>query len=59
VFQQFNLWPHMTAQQNVAEALVQVQGLSKAEAARKAVAALEKVGLGDKTASFPNRLSGG
>lgn len=59
VFQQFNLWPHMTAQQNVAEALVQVQGLSKAEAARKAVAALEKVGLGDKTESFPNRLSGG
>ena len=46
VFQQFNLWPHMTAQQNVAEALVQVQGLSKSDAA-------------DKTASFPNRLSGG
>ncbi|MGE0237575.1 MAG: amino acid ABC transporter ATP-binding protein [Parvibaculaceae bacterium] len=59
VFQQFNLWPHMTALQNVAEGLVQVRGLAKAEAGERAAAALAKVGLADKMASHPARLSGG
>nr|WP_312968134.1 amino acid ABC transporter ATP-binding protein [Brucella intermedia] len=59
VFQQFNLWPHMTALQNVAEGLLRVRGLSRAEAEARAAEALRKVGLSDKTASFPSRLSGG
>jgi polar amino acid transport system ATP-binding protein len=59
VFQQFNLWPHMTALQNVAEALERVRGLPRAEAQDLARQALVKVGLGDKTANHPNRLSGG
>lgn len=59
VFQQFNLWPHMTALQNVAEALIRVKGLFKAEAESIAREALGKVGLADKEGSFPNRLSGG
>ena len=59
VFQQFNLWPHMTALQNVAEGLQQVRGLSRAAAEAEARAALDKVGLGDKTANHPGRLSGG
>ncbi|QPM91668.1 amino acid ABC transporter ATP-binding protein [Pseudooceanicola algae] len=59
VFQQFNLWPHMTALGNVTEALMQVKGLSRAKAAEKARAALQKVGLGDKAYNFPANLSGG
>ena len=59
VFQQFNLWPHMTALQNVAEALEQVRGLRRAEALEKARDALAKVGLADKMANYPSRLSGG
>ena len=59
VFQQFNLWPHMTALENVAEALQQVRGLPKAEAHEQAKAALAKVGLSDKAENHPNRLSGG
>ena len=59
VFQQFNLWPHMTALQNVAEGLVQVRGFSRAEAQARAAEALRKVGLADKMASHPGRLSGG
>ncbi|RMC33199.1 amino acid ABC transporter ATP-binding protein [Paracoccus alkanivorans] len=59
VFQQFNLWPHMTAQENVAEGLIRVRGLPRAEAADRAVEALRKVGLGDKMANHPARLSGG
>ncbi len=59
VFQQFNLWPHFTALQNVAEALIQVRKLSVAEAHARARAALEKVNLGDKTANYPSGLSGG
>lgn len=59
VFQQFNLWPHMTALENVAEALHQVKGLAKSEASDHARAALDKVGLSDKTGNHPNRLSGG
>ncbi|MBS9721254.1 amino acid ABC transporter ATP-binding protein [Tianweitania sp. BSSL-BM11] len=59
VFQQFNLWPHMTALGNVAEGLMRVRGLPKAEAERRAKNALEKVGLADKMANHPSRLSGG
>ncbi|SMO88491.1 amino acid ABC transporter ATP-binding protein [Paracoccus laeviglucosivorans] len=59
VFQQFNLWPHMTALENVAEGLIRVRGLSKRDAQARAEDALRKVGLGDKMANHPSRLSGG
>ncbi|WP_346900570.1 amino acid ABC transporter ATP-binding protein [uncultured Roseibium sp.] len=59
VFQQFNLWPHMTALDNVAEALIQVKGMGKAAAREKAEAALKKVHLSDKAQSYPANLSGG
>jgi polar amino acid transport system ATP-binding protein len=59
VFQQFNLWPHMTALQNVAEGLMRVRGMKKAEAEARAAEALKKVGLADKMANHPSRLSGG
>ena len=59
VFQQFNLWPHMTALQNVAEGLVQVRGLSRSEAETRAADALTKVGLADKAQNHPARMSGG
>ena len=59
VFQQFNLWPHMTALENVAEGLIRVRGLPKAEAQERAAAALTKVGLADKMQNHPSRLSGG
>ena len=59
VFQQFNLWPHFTALQNVAEALLRVKKLSKAEAFAHAKAALEKVDMKDKAGSYPSGLSGG
>ena len=59
VFQQFNLWPHMSALQNVAIGLERVRGLPRREAEERARTALEKVGLGDRMASYPSRLSGG
>jgi len=59
VFQQFNLWPHLTALQNVAEALIQVKKLARPEALARAAAALAKVNLSDKTANYPSGLSGG
>ena len=59
VFQQFNLWPHMTALQNVAEGLERVKGIPRARAHEIAAEALAKVGLGDKTGNHPSRLSGG
>ncbi|MGH6761650.1 MAG: amino acid ABC transporter ATP-binding protein [Phyllobacterium sp.] len=59
VFQQFNLWPHMTALQNVAEGLIRVRGMPKSEAEARAADALTKVGLADKMANHPARLSGG
>jgi polar amino acid transport system ATP-binding protein len=59
VFQQFNLWPHMTALQNVAEGLERVRGFSRPEAEMRAREALAKVGLADKEANHPSRLSGG
>jgi polar amino acid transport system ATP-binding protein len=59
VFQQFNLWPHLTAERNVMLALEDVLGLPRREAADRALAALQKVGLQDKAKSLPSQLSGG
>ena len=59
VFQQFNLWPHMTALGNVAEALRTVRRLPKAEAEARAMAQLQKVGLSDRARHYPSQLSGG
>ena len=59
VFQQFNLFPHMTSLGNVMEGPVTVLGRSKAEAKEMALAMLEKVGMGDKAGRFPATLSGG
>ncbi|WP_143675496.1 ATP-binding cassette domain-containing protein, partial [Streptomyces sp. JV178] len=58
VFQRFNLFPHMTAAENVMEAPVQVKGVSKALARERARELLEKVGLGDKAGNYPSQLSG-
>jgi ABC-type histidine transport system ATPase subunit len=59
VFQQFNLWPHMTAQQNVAEALIQVKGIGRKSANEIARKYLAKVNLLEKADAYPARLSGG
>lgn len=59
VFQQFNLWPHMTVLANVAAPLVLTGKCNKIEAQRKAKAALEHVGLAHKTDVYPAQLSGG
>jgi polar amino acid transport system ATP-binding protein len=59
VFQQFNLYPHMTALGNVTLALRKVLGKPKAEANEIGLGALEHVGLADKAAAYPNELSGG
>jgi polar amino acid transport system ATP-binding protein len=59
VFQAYNLFPHMTALRNVALAPRVVGKLSRAEAAQRGQTLLERVGLGDKGGSYPDRLSGG
>ncbi len=59
VFQQFNLWSHMTILQNVMEAPVTVLGRDKAEVEAAARRYLEKVGIGDKADAWPSQLSGG
>ncbi|PYE17219.1 amino acid ABC transporter ATP-binding protein [Paraburkholderia silvatlantica] len=59
VFQQFNLWPHMTALANVKEALLRVRGLSNRQADERAGKMLEMVGLSHKANAYPSRLSGG
>ncbi len=59
VFQQFNLYPHLTALGNVTLALRKVQGKARAEAEAMGLAALERVGLGDKPGAYPAQLSGG
>ena len=59
VFQQFNLFPHMTALQNCIEAPVEVLGMKKEEAEERALGLLELVGLTDKKDQHPSRLSGG
>ncbi len=59
VFQRFNLFPHLTALQNVTEGPVQVLRRTPAEAVRKAMAVLERVGLASKAHAYPAQLSGG
>jgi polar amino acid transport system ATP-binding protein len=59
VFQRFNLFPHLTAIENIAEAPRQVLGRGKAEALTRAAALLEQVGLADKARAYPAELSGG
>ena len=59
VFQHFNLWPHMTALNNVAEPLRRVRKLQAREAADRAMAMLTRVGLAAKAHAYPSRLSGG
>jgi len=59
VFQQFNLFPHMTAVENLTLAPIKLKGLSDREAREKAVGLLEKVGLSDKADVYPAQLSGG
>jgi polar amino acid transport system ATP-binding protein len=59
VFQHFNLFPHMTALQNIIEAPIRVKRQSAAQARTKAMVLLERVGLADRAAAFPSQLSGG
>ena len=59
VFQQFNLWPHMTALGNVSAALRRVRKLPKAEAEDRAMRQLDKVGLKERAHHYPAQLSGG
>jgi polar amino acid transport system ATP-binding protein len=59
VFQQFNLFPHMTALRNVSEAPVRVLGIRREEAEQRALELLELVGLADRASSYPVQLSGG
>lgn len=59
VFQQFNLFPHMTALENIIEAPMTVKGLSKKQATAKAEELLTWVGLSEKRDEYPSRLSGG
>jgi len=59
VFQQFNLFPHLTALENVTLAPQIVSGLDAKSARERGVSILERVGLGDKISSYPSALSGG
>jgi polar amino acid transport system ATP-binding protein len=59
VFQRFNLFPHMTALENIIEAPLQVRGTSRDEAVAMGRALLERVGLAAKETVYPNQLSGG
>lgn len=59
VFQNFNLWPHMTVLNNLIEAPRHVLNLSKKEAIERAEALLAKVGIADKRHAYPAQLSGG
>ena len=59
VFQRFNLFPHLTALDNIVEAPQGVSGVPKAQASERAVALLERVGLADRVDAYPAQLSGG
>lgn len=59
VFQSFNLFPHLTARRNIMLAPVTVKGVPKEEAERQVTALMKRVGLSDKTESYPGQLSGG
>lgn len=59
VFQQFNLFPHMTIMKNLTIAPMKLLKVSKEEAEKTAVSLLERVGLADRANAYPNQLSGG
>lgn len=59
VFQSFNLYPHLTALENVTVAPIHVKGIGKKEAEEKGKELLSSLGLGEKFASYPGQLSGG
>jgi len=59
VFQQFNLFPHMTILKNMTLAPVKLQGMAQAEADAQAMKLLERVGLADRANAYPAQLSGG
>ena len=59
VFQAFNLYPHMTALENIVLAPVKVKGLSRAEGEKVAMKLLERVGIPEKANAYPANLSGG
>ena len=59
VFQQFNLFPHMTVLKNMTLAPMKLLKLSKADAEKRATELLDRVGLADRANAYPNQLSGG
>ncbi|AWH21275.1 amino acid ABC transporter permease/ATP-binding protein [Stenotrophomonas sp. ZAC14D2_NAIMI4_6] len=59
VFQGFNLFPHLTALENIMEAPIAVRGVSRVQAEQQARTLLQRVGLADKADAFPRQLSGG
>jgi polar amino acid transport system ATP-binding protein len=59
VFQQFNLFPHLTVLENCTLAPIRLRGLSRADAEKEAMALLDRVGLAHKASAFPINLSGG
>jgi polar amino acid transport system ATP-binding protein len=59
VFQRFNLFPHMTACENLMEAPIQVRGDGRAAARQRALDLLDSVGLAEKAKAYPRELSGG
>ena len=59
VFQQFNLFPHMTVLENLTCAPMMLKKVSKEDAEKKAMELLERVGLADRASSYPKQLSGG
>lgn len=59
VFQNFNLFPHMSVLQNVTDAMIHVQKKDKKTAEKEAIEILETLGLGEKTGAYPCQLSGG
>ena len=59
VFQQFNLFPHLTVLKNITLAPIKLKKLPKADAEEKAMALLARVGLADKAEAYPDQLSGG
>lgn len=59
VFQQFNLFPHMTIMENITLSPIKVKKMSKEQAKKTAISLLKRVGLEDKAYTYPNQLSGG
>ena len=59
VFQTFNLFPHLSVVENIVEAPISALGRPRAEAHRRALELLDRVGLADKAAAYPRQLSGG